>query len=47
VLKENIFRSTGAQTQKAAVYIQSNGIQPELINNQMEGHPEGEILKEK
>jgi hypothetical protein len=47
VLKENIFRSTGDKTQKAAVYIQSNGLQPELINNQMEGHPEGEVLKEK
>lgn len=47
VLKENIFRSTGEKTQKAAVYIQSNGLPPELINNQMEGHPEGEVLKEK
>jgi hypothetical protein len=47
VLKENIFRSTRDKTQKAAVYIQSNGLQPELINNQMEGHPEGEVLKEK
>lgn len=47
VLKENIFRSSGDKTQKAAVYIQSNGLPPELINNQMEGHPEGEVLKEK
>lgn len=40
VLKENIFRSTGNKTQKAAIYVQSNGLPPELINNQMEGHPE-------
>jgi hypothetical protein len=47
VLKENIFRSSGDKTQKAAVYIQSNGLPPELINNQMEGHPEGDVLQEK
>lgn len=47
VLKENIFRSTGEKMQKAAVYIQSDGLPPELLNNQMQGHPEGEILKEK
>ncbi|MCA1760222.1 MAG: right-handed parallel beta-helix repeat-containing protein, partial [Bacteroidales bacterium] len=47
VLKENIFRSTGDKTQKAAVYIQSNGLSPELINNQMEGHPEGDVVEEK
>jgi hypothetical protein len=47
VLKENIFRSTGDKTQKAAVYIQSNGLPPELINNQMEGHPEGDVVEEK
>jgi hypothetical protein len=47
VLKENIFRSTGDKTQKAAVYIQSNGVAPELVNNQMEGHPEGDVLQEK
>ena len=47
VLKKNIFRSTGEKTQKAAVYIQSNGLSPELINNQMEGHPEGDVVEEK
>jgi hypothetical protein len=47
VLKENIFRSSGDKTQKAAVYIQPNGLPPELINNQMEGHPEGDVLQEK
>jgi len=47
VLKENIFRSTGNKTQKAAIYIQSNGLPPELINNQMEGHPEGDVVEEK
>ncbi len=47
VLKENVFRSTGQKTQKAAVNIQTNGLEPELINNQMEGHPEGEVIKNK
>ncbi len=47
VLKENIFRSAGEKTQKAAIYIQSNGLPPELINNQMEGHPEGDVVEEK
>ncbi|MGM0531265.1 MAG: right-handed parallel beta-helix repeat-containing protein [Bacteroidota bacterium] len=47
LLKNNLFRSTGQKTQKAALYIQSNGLMPELINNQMEGHPQGEIIEEK
>jgi len=46
VLKNNIFRSTGAQTQKAAIFIYSNGLMPELINNKIEPHPMGELLKE-
>jgi hypothetical protein len=47
VLKENIFRSTGSKSQKAAIYIYSNGLKPQLENNKMEGHPEGEVLTEK
>uniref|UniRef100_UPI00356B4AE8 right-handed parallel beta-helix repeat-containing protein n=1 Tax=Mariniphaga sediminis TaxID=1628158 RepID=UPI00356B4AE8 len=46
ILKDNIFQSTGEQTQKAAVYIQANGLPPEMINNKMEGHPRGEVIKE-
>lgn len=46
ILKDNIFQSTGEQTQKAAVYIQANGLPPEMINNKMEGHPQGEVIKE-
>lgn len=47
VLKDNIFRSSGKQTQKAAVYIHSGGLKPQLINNQMESHPEGTVINEK
>ncbi|MDD4226309.1 MAG: right-handed parallel beta-helix repeat-containing protein [Mariniphaga sp.] len=47
VLKENIFKSTGKKTQKAAIYIQSAGIEPTLIQNLMDGHPEGELIREK
>jgi hypothetical protein len=44
ILKENIFRSTGKKTQKAAIYIQANGVAPELINNQIYVHPEGDVV---
>lgn len=46
VLKENIFRSNGKKTQKAAIYIYANGSQPDLIDNQMEGHPEEGVIFE-
>jgi hypothetical protein len=46
ILKENIFRSTGKKTQKAAIYIQSNGLPPELILNQIGAHPDGEVVYE-
>ncbi len=46
-LVNNIFRSTGEKTQKAPIYIMANGIQPELTGNQMEGHPEGDVIVEK
>ncbi len=47
VLKDNTFRSTGQKTQKAGIYIHANGSQPELIDNKIEGHPDGEVIKEK
>ncbi len=47
VLKENIFRSNGKKTQKAAIYIYANGSQPKLVNNKMEGHPEEGVVYEK
>lgn len=47
LLKDNIFRSTEQQTQKAAIYIQTNGLAPKLENNQMSGHSLGEVIHEK
>lgn len=47
LLKENIFRSTEQHTQKAAIYIQANGLEPTLENNQMSGHSLGEVVNEK
>jgi hypothetical protein len=47
VLKENIFRSNGSKSQKAAVYMYANGLKPLLENNRIESHPEGEVLTEK
>lgn len=47
VLKNNTFRSAGDKTQKAAVCIQSKGVKPELAGNQIEEHPEGDIISSK
>ena len=47
LLKDNIFRNTEQQTQKAAIYIQTNGLAPKLENNQMSGHSLGEVIYEK
>ncbi len=47
VLQENIFRSNGSKSQKAAVYIYTNGLKPQLENNTIESHPDGEVLTEK
>ncbi len=47
VIKNNIFRNTEKQTQKAAIYIYANGLDPTLENNQMEGHPKGQVVYEK
>ncbi len=46
VLKENFFKNS-AQTQKAAIYIYSNGLKPELINNRFDKHELGEMVMEK
>jgi nitrous oxidase accessory protein NosD len=46
LLKNNIFSSTGKQTQKTAIHIQSNGLKPELIDNQIGEHPQGKIVYE-
>lgn len=47
LLKENIFRSTEQHTQKAAIYIQANGLKPTLENNQISSHSLGEVVTEK
>lgn len=47
LLKDNIFRSSAQKTQKAAIYIQTNGLAPKLENNQMSGHSLGEVVYEK
>ena len=46
VIKNNIFRNTEKQTQKAAIYIYANGLDPTLVDNQMEGHPKGQVVYE-
>ncbi len=45
LLKENIFKNS-AKTQKAAIYIYTNGSIPKLENNQFEKHEMGEMVKE-
>jgi nitrous oxidase accessory protein NosD len=47
VLRGNTFRSTGRQTQKAAIFIDQNGLMPLLENNRIEKHPEGEVISVK
>lgn len=44
-LEENIFKN-GLKTQKAAIYVQEAGLEPELINNHFEKHVLGELLFE-
>ena len=46
VLKENFFKNS-ANTQKAAIYIYSNGLEPQLINNRFDRHEMGEVVREK
>lgn len=47
LLKDNIFRNAERQSQKAAIYIQANGLEPKLENNQMNGHALGDVVYEK
>jgi hypothetical protein len=44
VIRNNTFRSTGQQTQKAAIFIDKSGINPKLENNRIEKHPEGDVI---
>lgn len=46
VLKENIFKNS-AKTQKAAIYIYKNGLEPKLENNKFDKHELGEMVFEK
>ncbi len=46
VLKDNIFRNSN-KTQKAAIYIYANGLEPKLENNQFDGHEMGKLVYEK
>ncbi|MBN1820617.1 MAG: right-handed parallel beta-helix repeat-containing protein [Prolixibacteraceae bacterium] len=46
LLKENIFKNP-AKTQKAAVYIFRNGMEPKLENNQFDEHELGNVVFEK
>jgi hypothetical protein len=47
LLKENIFRSNGNKTQKAAIFVRKNGLQPQLVDNKIEDHPQGVMITEK
>lgn len=46
LLKENIFKNS-AKTQKAAIYVYSNGSTPKLENNQFDKYELGEVVFEK
>ena len=46
ILKNNTFNSTGGKTQKAAIYIHSNGLPPEMENNKIGPHPLGKVVNE-
>lgn len=45
ILKENVFGNSKG-TQKAAIYIQKAGLEPELINNKFDHHKLGNVLNE-
>jgi len=47
LLKDNIINSTGQKTQKAAIYIYTNGLAPKLENNKVNGQPLDEVVFEK
>lgn len=46
LLKDNIFKNS-AQSQKAAIYVYSNGSTPKLENNRFEKHELGDVVFEK
>lgn len=46
LLKENTFKNS-AKTQKAAIYVYKNGLNPKLENNQFDTHEMGELVSEK
>jgi hypothetical protein len=47
VLRENTIRDTDEGTQKAAIFIHKNGTDPELVNNRIEKHEQGQVVHEK
>ncbi|MBN2414141.1 right-handed parallel beta-helix repeat-containing protein [candidate division KSB1 bacterium] len=47
VLEYNIIRNTGKGTQKAGVCIYKNGLPVSLKENNMSGHPDGDVVSEK
>jgi hypothetical protein len=47
VLEDNIIRFTGTGNQRAAVFLTVNSLPPELKNNKISGHPDGEVVTEK
>jgi hypothetical protein len=47
VLEENIFRNADQQNQKSAIYIFSNGLEPKLVNNKIEGQSQEELQYER
>lgn len=47
LLKDNVFKSTGAKTQKADIYIYANGLPPKLENNTSNGQPLDKVVFEK
>jgi hypothetical protein len=46
VLEGNIIRNTGSSKQKAAVYLMKSSIAVKMTDNQISGHPDGEVVKE-
>jgi hypothetical protein len=47
VLQNNIIRDTEKGTQKAAIFIYENGVEPKLENNQIDRHEMGMVVFEK
>ena len=47
VIKNNTIRDTGKGTQKAGIYLQKDVPTVEIEGNKMNGHPEGNLVKQK